>query len=270
MITSLHSPHVAAVKALLGSRGVKERKSSKKFVVEGMQSIREAMTFGDPRILTLYITDSGRQKMAEMNLSLQEVPFDVLEVTDEVMQSMSDTVTPQGALALCELSEHSLESFLKKAGRKLAYFWEIQDPGNAGAVIRTADAFGFDGIIFSPNSVDVYSPKVVRSTAGSLWHIPVFTNVSLDDLSSIKEKENIVLFALDGQAKNDLESVLDEEIAESSIWIFGNEARGLPEVSGARKISITMAGKAESLNLAAAATVVMYALSSRTSRNEPR
>lgn len=270
MITSLHSPHVAAVQALLGPRGVKERKNSKKFVVEGMQSIREAMTFGDPRILTLYLTESGRQKMAEINLSLHKVPFDVLDVSDAVMKNMSDTVTPQGVVALCELSEHNLESFLKKSERKLAYFWEIQDPGNAGVVIRTAAAFGFDGVIFSPNSVDAYSPKVVRSTAGSLWHIPVFTDVSLADLLTIRKNVNFALFALDGQADCDLEHILDDEIAESSIWIFGNEARGLPEVNGARKISITMDGKAESLNLASAATVVMYAVSLRTSRNEPR
>ena len=138
MIESLNSPHIARVKALIGSRGTKERKSSGHFVAEGLQCAREAMvaTTG-PRIETLYVTPSGRIKVEQIS---DLAAFNVIEVSDDVMKAMSETITPQGILAVCSIPANSLESITLNGSRKFVYLLEIQDPGNAGTIIRSADA----------------------------------------------------------------------------------------------------------------------------------
>lgn len=261
MITSLHSPHVEAVKALLGSRGVKARRESHTYVVESLQNIRELIDNAPLQIKTLYATADGLEKLGPV--SSVDVQIDIQEVSPEVMKAMTDTVTPQGLLAIAKIPNYSLDEFLamKKDGMKLAYFWEIQDPGNAGTVIRAADAFGFDGVLFSDKSVDVYSPKVVRSSAGSHWHIPIFEDVTIEALLDSARNNSFELYATDADANLDLLAAAEESSSSSAIWIFGNEARGIPNQLQAKRVAIPINGKAESLNLATAASVVMYAVS---------
>ena len=131
MITSLHSPHIEAVKALLGSRGVKARRESHTYVVESLQNIRELIDNAPLQIKTLYATADGLEKLGPV--SSVDVQIDIQEVSPEVMKAMTDTVTPQGLLAIAKIPNNSLDQFfaVKKNGIKLAYFWEIQDPGNA-------------------------------------------------------------------------------------------------------------------------------------------
>ena len=257
MITSLHSPHVEAVKALLGSRGVKARRESHTYVVESLQNIRELIDNAPLQIKTLYATADGLEKLGPVS------SVDIQEVSPEVMKAMTDTVTPQGLLAIAKIPNNSLDEFfaMKKHGMKLAYFWEIQDPGNAGTVIRAADAFGFDGVLFSDKSVDVYSPKVVRSSAGSHWHIPIFEDVTIEALLDSARNNSFELYATDADANLDLLAAAQESSSSSAIWIFGNEARGIPNQLQAKRVAIPINGKAESLNLATAASVVMYAVS---------
>jgi TrmH family RNA methyltransferase len=259
MITSLHSPHVEAVKALLGSRGNKARRETGSYVVESLQNIRELLANTPSDVKALYLTEDGRHKLREIPLGI----FDIHEVSPEVMKAMTDTVTPQGLLAIAQLPKLDFASVIARSSlnAKFAYFWQIQDPGNAGTIIRAADAFGFDGVFFSDESVDVYSPKVVRSSAGSHWHIPIVEDVSLDALKSVSQSNECQLFATDASASNDLLEISRESAAARAIWIFGNEARGIPEDLTATKVSIPIQGKAESLNLATAASVVMYAVS---------
>jgi len=261
MITSLHSPHIEAVKALLGSRGVKARRESHTYVVESLQNIRELIDNAPLQIKTLYATADGLEKLGPV--SSVDVQIDIQEVSPEVMKAMTDTVTPQGLLAIAKIPNNSLDEFfaVKKNGIKLAYFWEIQDPGNAGTVIRAADAFGFDGVLFSDKSVDVYSPKVVRSSAGSHWHIPIFEDVTIEALLDSARNNSFELYATDADANLDLLAAAQESSSSSAIWIFGNEARGIPNQLQAKRVAIPINGKAESLNLATAASVVMYAVS---------
>jgi TrmH family RNA methyltransferase len=261
MITSLHSPHVEAVKALLGSRGVKARRESHAYVVESLQNIRELIDNAPLQIKTLYATADGLEKLGPV--SSVDVQIDIQEVSPEVMKAMTDTVTPQGLLAIAKIPNNSLDEFfaMKKDGMKLAYFWEIQDPGNAGTVIRAADAFGFDGVLFSDKSVDVYSPKVVRSSAGSHWHIPIFEDVTIEALLDSARNNSFELYATDADANLGLLAAAQESSSSSAIWIFGNEARGIPNQLQAKRVAIPINGKAESLNLATAASVVMYAVS---------
>ena len=255
MIESLNSPHVARVKALIGSRGVKERKSSGQFVAEGMQCAREALVSKNgPQIETLYLTVNGRIKVEGITDLSQ---FNTVDVSDEVMKEMSETITPQGILAICSIPKSELNSVSLNGARKFIYLSEVQDPGNAGTILRSADAFAMDAVITSPGSVDMYSPKVVRSTAGSLWHIPVFESVPLEDLLALGVKA----FSLGASGSKTLEAFdANGDVAA----VFGNEARGLStaqQVDAIEVVSIPMPGNAESLNLSAAASIVMYNLS---------
>jgi len=259
VIESLHSPHIARVKALLGSRGKKERRESGLFIAEGMQFLREAsQPNSKPTIDTLYVTAAGRAKALASKIDIDHL--NVIDVTDAVMREMGETVTPQGILGLCETPETSIADIGISDSARFIYLMEIQDPGNAGTIIRTADATGFSGVITSENSVDIYSPKVVRASAGSLWHLPVYEKVDLQALISRWPNPNIFALATEGQ-----ESLLNVDCAGASLWIFGNEARGLSDLefsSKVRSVRIPMAGNAESLNLAAAAAIVMFRVTS--------
>jgi TrmH family RNA methyltransferase len=260
MIESLHSPHVARVKALIGSRGVKERRQAGFFIAEGLQAAREALSsHGAPFIKHLYVTNSGLLKLSEFDLSA----IDVVEVTDAVMEEMTSTVTPQGILALCVLPRPEISEIAvlnSKRALRIVYLHEIQDPGNAGTILRTADAMGVDAVITSPGSVDMYSPKVVRATAGSLWHVPLFESVPFAELSQVLPSATPLLMSAHAT-----KSITDLSLDGSYISIFGNEARGVDSSSlGSEKIievNIPMAGRAESLNLSAAASIVIFTLS---------
>jgi TrmH family RNA methyltransferase len=255
MIESLNSPHIARVKALIGSRGVKERKNAGQFVAEGLQCAREALVAkSGPRIETLYLTVNGRSKVEEIADLTQ---FNTVDVSDEVMKQMSETITPQGIVAICTIPQMQLESISLDGSRRFIYLSEVQDPGNAGTILRSADAFGMDAVITSPGSVDMYSPKVVRSTAGSLWHIPVFQSIAIEELI----KRGVRGFSLGATGSKSLK---DYTSAGDTVAIFGNESRGLTtsnNLSGIETVNIPMPGNAESLNLSAAASIVMYHLS---------
>jgi len=258
MIESLHSPHIGRVKALLGSRGKKERRDSGVFVAEGLQFLREATAKdASPRIETLYLTQGGRAKVESLGLDISGL--DIFDVSDDVMNAMGETVTPQGILGLCRIPTTTAEQLPAFQEGHVVYLHEIQDPGNAGTILRTADATGFRACVTSPSSVDFYSPKVVRASAGSLWHIPLYERIPLEDLIENWPNENV--FALDAKGPT---SLLDVAIGSPSLWIFGNEAQGLSNLAPhpkIRAVNIPMAGNAESLNLASAAAMVMFRVS---------
>jgi TrmH family RNA methyltransferase len=263
MIESLHSPHVERVKALIGSRGTKQRRETGLFIAEGLQATREALTAeGAPFIKHLYVTSAGALKLIDFDLN----DVDLYEVTDAVMSEMTSTVTPQGILALCTIPRREITELApldSKKAMRVIYLHEIQDPGNAGTILRTADAFGVDAIVTSPGSVDMFSPKVVRATAGSLWHIPLYESISFAQLREVLPSSTAVL--LSSHAK---ESVLNLDVTGSYITVFGNEARGVDATSlgvdplHISEVSIPMMGRAESLNLSAAASIVIFTLSS--------
>jgi TrmH family RNA methyltransferase len=258
MIESLHSPHVARVKALIGSKGAKERREQGLFVAEGVQCAREALTSANgSQLKILYGTESGLSKITELDLNSVEI----VEVTDAVMKAMSDTVTPQGLISLCYKPESDFAALSATGSSIFIYLHEIQDPGNAGTILRTADAMGISAVITSPDSVDMFSPKVVRSTAGSLWHLPVFEGITFDRVA--KQFPDISTFLLSSHAKK---SITDISIQGDCIAIFGNEARGVDAAAlgaSVTEVTIPMAGRAESLNLSAAASIVMFTLSSK-------
>jgi TrmH family RNA methyltransferase len=220
-----------------------------------MQCVREALTSDSgPRIETLYLTSNGRNRVEQI---ADLATLNTVDVSDEVMKEMSETITPQGILAVCTIPQVSLNSIALNGTRRFIYLSEVQDPGNAGTILRSADAFAMDAVITSPGSVDMYSPKVVRSTAGSLWHIPVFESVPLDQVLSL----GVNAFSLGSEGSKNLNQY---ELSGDILAVFGNEARGLAtgqNVDSIAVVNIPMPGNAESLNLSAAASIVMYHLS---------
>ena len=255
------------MKALLGSRGKKIRREESLFIADGAQSIRSALfpkVKSAPLIEKLYLTESGEAKLrfefSDQIIDAQEI----IPVTDSVMAAMADTESPQGILALCRFRPLDLSAVLESGPKRLAFFWQIQDPGNAGTAIRTADACGFDAVLFSEGSVDVYSPKVVRSTAGSLWHIPVVEDLSLASITELAQDDQFSLLAFDGSGER---SLIEVHPDRPTIAIFGNEARGLPTLPAEiEKIRIPMKGHAESFNVASAAAIALFHLGIAGSR----
>jgi TrmH family RNA methyltransferase len=258
MIESLHSPHIGRVKALIGSKGAKERREQGLFVAEGVQCAREALaTHEGPELKLLYATETGLSKISELDLN----SIEIVEVSEAVMKAMSDTVSPQGLISLCYKPEREISELKATGSSRFIYLHEIQDPGNAGTILRTADAMGISAVITSPDSVDMYSPKVVRSTAGSLWNVPVYEGISFDRVAAQFPSAQKLL--LSSHART---SIIDLSIPGDCIAIFGNEARGVDAaVLGVpvTEVTIPMAGRAESLNLSAAASIVMFTLSSK-------
>lgn len=264
-ITSLNSPHIERVKALIGARGKKNRELENAFIAEGIQAVREAL---NPKLVEglavkrVYVTESGMNKLALAVDSAVLDKYEVILVSDQVMNAMADSETPQGIIALCSSKSLKLKDLWQTKPKKIAFFWQIQDPGNAGTVIRSADAAGFDAVIFSTESVDVFNPKTVRATVGSLWHIPVVSDVDINEFIAGAMENGISLFALTSNGKESFNSALVAKNSTSpSAWIFGNEARGLPDLPGEiATVAIPMKGFAESLNVASAAAIVLHSV----------
>jgi len=183
----------------------------------------------------------------------------VTSVSTEVLDAMSDAQTPQGLLAVCRLPAVGLEEVLSARPRVVAVLAHVRDPGNAGTVIRAADAAGADAVVVSEGSVDAYAPKVVRSTAGSLFHLPIVTGVAVPAVVGLLRAAGLRILAADGTGRLTLGEV---DLTSPHAWVFGNEAWGLiPEDLGSADevVRVPIHGRAESLNLAMAATLCLYA-----------
>lgn len=240
--------------------------------MEGPQAVREAVA--GPGVLALYSTDGAARRHAEILDAARARGIEPVPVTDEVMAAMTDTVTPQGLLAVCRLVDVPLADVVARRPRLVAVLAHVRDPGNAGTVIRAADAAGADAVVVTDASVDVHNPKCVRSTAGSLFHLPVVTGVPLAVAVAALRAAGLTVYAADGAGDADLDDLLDRAedarrggapaagLAGPVAWVFGNEAWGLPEQDRALAdtvVRVPVHGRAESLNLAAAATVCLYA-----------
>ena len=149
MIESLHSPHIARVKALISSRGNKERGEHGQFIAEGLQCAREALAaISGPKIKTLFLTESGQSRIDTAGLDTSSI--ETILVSEPVMAAMSSTITPQGILSVCEIGRNEFSDLKLSGSSRFIFLHEIQDPGNAGTILRSADAMGIDAVITSP------------------------------------------------------------------------------------------------------------------------
>jgi TrmH family RNA methyltransferase len=266
------------------------RSRSGLFVAEGPQAVREAVRAHalepEPGVVTVvYAADRAAERHAgELELA-RSAGIDVVPVDDAVLAAMTDTVTPQGLIAVCRLVDRPLEPVLDGlvAGQTrrpllLAVLSHVRDPGNAGTVLRAADAAGADAVVLTEGSVDVHNPKCVRATAGSLFHLPVVQGVPLAQAVRALHDRGIVVLAADGSGAVDLDGLQDAAEHDSdavlrrpTAWVFGNEAWGLHDDEQRLTdavVRVPLHGRAESLNLATAATVCLYA-SARAHRRSP-
>jgi RNA methyltransferase, TrmH family len=266
----LVSGRSAAVKAArqLGKRAFRERARS--FLAEGPQAVTEALR--RPGVVTaLFITGPGRARHRDLADRAAAVGVAVHEVSGEVMAELAQTVTPQGVVAVCRFVDVPLAALLGTTPRLVAVLVSVRDPGNAGTVLRTADAAGADGVVFAATSVDPYNAKCVRSSAGSLFHLPVVAGAELPDVISGLRAAGLQVLAADGSASQVLEGAGGPDLAQPTAWLFGNEAWGLPDSLlrlADAAVAVPIYGQAESLNLAAAAAVCLYA-SARSARGRP-
>ncbi len=254
----ISSPTDPAVKAIARLSQRSRRDEAGVFIVEGPQSVRELLTFAPNSVVDVFYTTAFAEKHGGILQLAERSPAVMDEVSDKVLEVMADTVNPQGVIAVAQVLSHSLSSIDEV--RLVAVCDEIRDPGNAGAVIRAADAAGADAVILTGASVDLHNPKLVRSSTGSIFHLPIIEH---DDLADVIEwlmgrGVQILAAAADGESIPSMSTILTKPTA----WLFGNEAHGLSEDARARAdhiVSVPIYGKAESLNLATAASVCLYA-----------
>ncbi|TDN42655.1 TrmH family RNA methyltransferase [Curtobacterium flaccumfaciens] len=262
----LENPRAGRVKAVAALSKKDVRAETGLFLLEGPQAVREAIEYRPELLRELYVTPTAAARYA-----LDDAPVDTWFVTEQVLDAMADTVTPQGVVAVCQQFPTSVKDVFPETADDqeargglpgiVAILEEVRDPGNAGTIIRAADAAGADAVVLTGRSVDPYNPKVVRSTTGSLFHVPVSVGVTLADAVSRARGLGYTILAADVSG-DDLPDVRAEGLLDGpTAWVFGNEARGLTAEDLAladRAVKVPIYGKAESMNLATAASVCLY------------
>ena len=229
------------------------RRRSEQFLVEGANLVEAASRRGLVR--EIFVTEAAGQRYAEL---LTGHTATVHPVTERAAKALSDTVTPAGLVAVCELPSTSLADVLNGAPRLVAVGAEIGEPGNAGTLIRIADAMGAAAVVFAGHSVDPYNGKCLRASAGSIFSVPVVVAPDANAATTALQAGGLQVLAttVDGEVSLD-----DAELAAPTAWLFGGEAHGLSAELAQQadsRVTIPMAGGAQSLNVAAAAAICLY------------
>ena len=250
MITSTSNPQVKRLLQL--QKKSKARNEEKVFLVEGLRMFSEVPK---ERVEKVYISESlyNRKKLVQ---DLRD--FDVEILSDSVFSRVSDTKTPQGILCIVRQKKYDLEKIFEIKNPHFIILDNLQDPGNLGTIVRTAEGAGVDAVFLSKESVDIYNPKTIRSTMGSIYRMPVIYVEDLLKLLKTLKNQGILSYAahLEGERSYDLENY-----QTGTAILIGNEGSGLrEEVANAAdiRVKIPMQGQVESLNAAVAATVFMF------------
>ncbi|MBQ6575901.1 MAG: RNA methyltransferase [Lachnospiraceae bacterium] len=256
MITSTSNERIKYVTSVV--KNTKARRKEGVFVVEGEKMVQEIPS---GILLECFVSEDFTPSAGfDPAGSLGQEP---VVVSAGVFKKMSDTTTPQGILCLCRQDRLTLSDLLSqrdKGGLKLLILEGIQDPGNLGTMIRTAEGAGFDAVIADENTVDVYNPKTIRSTMGSLFRVPVITVPDLYGAVSDLKRSSVTVYAAALDAMADFR---EEEYGMRLAFLIGNEGNGLSAgmIDAAdRTVKIPMKGKLESLNAAVAAAILMYSV----------
>ena len=269
----LDNPDSARVARVAGLARRHTRDKYERFLVEGPRGVGEAVRHAAAHVHDIYLTPEAADRHADILARARAAGLYTHTVTPRVMAAMS--ADAQGVFAVVATTALAAGPQPQEDGagageglaerlagaRLVAVLAEAQDPGNAGTIIRTADAAGADAVVLVRGSVDATNPKVVRSTAGSLFHLPVLTGAGLGEVLEALDGAGLAVLAADGSGPVGLFDA-DELLARPCAWLFGNEARGLaPEALERAEavVSVPVLGAAESLNVAAAAAVCLYA-----------
>lgn len=258
MLENPRSPRVRAV-AKLTKRSA--RTETGLFLLEGPQSVREALAYVPDAVVELFATPSSWDRHDDLHAAAADAGIEVEFVTEQVIAAMADTVTPQGLIAVSRQTPTSIRDIFAGNPRLIAICEEVRDPGNLGTIIRAADAAGADAVVLTGRTVDPYNPKVVRSTTGSLFHLPISVGGEVSDVIRRAHEAGLEVVAADVKGDDLLAARAAGVLARPTAWLFGNEARGLDDESLAladRALRLPIFGRAESLNLATAASVCLY------------
>lgn len=253
MISSVSNGKVKRVAAL--GKKASYRRETGLFVVEGPKMAAE---LGRDEVESVYMTESFLKSRKEAGERFRSLGC-AETVTDEVMKAMADTKTPQGILAVARQRQYEMKDILKSRGKlHLIILETLQDPGNLGTIMRTAEAAGVSGILMDRGSADVYSPKVIRSTMGAIFRMPFVYVQDLEDALKEIKQAKVRLYAAHLEGARDYDK---EDYTGHTGFLIGNEAKGLsPGITSMAdvRVKIPMAGKTESLNAAVAASVFMF------------
>lgn len=250
MITSTSNEQVKNIIQL--KEKAKVRRQKKLFVVEGIKMFRE---IPKDKLVSVFVSEKFEKENEEL-LS----HTDYILLSDSVFKKISDTVTPQGILAVVKQNEFTVEDIIERRDKErscIVVLDRLQDPGNLGTIVRTGEGAGITGIVMSNDSVDLYNPKVIRSTMGSVFRVPVAVVPDLQDAIKKMKQNGIETYAAHLNGMEYQKGAFGKNIA----LLIGNEAKGLSDevsVMADKLIKIPMEGKVESLNAAVATAILMY------------
>jgi len=260
-MTDLLTPRSGRVKAARKLTRRRDRVEHRLFLAEGAKAVTEALLVEDC-LVEVFATPAATASYDGLREAVTARGRPWQPASPEAVAALSGTVTPQGIVAVCRFLDVPLEEVLGAAGF-LAVCADVRDPGNAGTIIRTADAAGAAGVVLAGNSVDVYNDKAVRATVGSLFHLPLALAGDPAAAVGALRSRGWTVLAADGAGECGLFDAATEELLGGQVaWLFGNEAWGLPDELAAladHRVAIPLLGRAESLNLATAAAVCLYA-----------
>lgn len=235
------------------------RRKAGRFLVEGPQAVREALEHRE-LVVEVYAEPAVATRHRDLHDLAAAAGVPWFEVDRGAIEALSETVTSQGVVAVCTLVTVPLRTDSVKL---VAAGVQVRDPGNVGTLIRTADAAGADAVVLSAESVDPHNPKAVRASVGSIFHVPVSTDVDIVAAVQTWRAQGLQVLAADGYGATDLDTCIDDgTLAKPTVWLFGNEAHGLPDGINAivdHSVKVPIYGRAESLNLATAAAICLYA-----------
>lgn len=251
-LTGLQNPMVKAAAEL---KQKKYRQQQGLFLAEGLRTVEEAVRYGAVQSIFYTAIEDDRTRAVLEEAAAKQIKL--VCVSDKVLKKIADTETPQGIIAVCEMHSKRLDDFLA-SGKMLLVLDRVTDPGNIGTMLRTADAAGVGGLLLLQGCADIYAPKTVRASMGSLFHLPVLSGLSEELLVQAARKAGyeLLVTCLDG-ADNLYKADLQGRIA----FIMGNEANGVSDAllaAADKRVFIPMQGRAESLNVAMAAGIVMF------------
>jgi RNA methyltransferase, TrmH family len=232
-----------------------ERSGRRLFLADGPNAVEAALTVPDC-VVEVFATVEATASYAALRASADAVSASWALVEDRALAALSDSVTPAGVVAVCRFVDVTLTEAL--TGPLVAICADVRDPGNAGTVIRCADAAGASGVVLAGTSVDAYNPKTVRASVGSLFHLPISVEPSTEAAVRAAQAAGMTVLAADGAGEVGL---YDAPLAGRTAWLFGNEAWGLPAELAAladHRVAIPIHGRAESLNLSTAAALCLY------------
>ena len=239
--------------------------SARRFLAEGPQAVREALAYdgpGGPCVVEVFATADAEDRHPQLRSAARAVDAPWRLVEDEALASLTETVSPQGVVAVCRFLDADLPDALALRPDLVAVCANIRDPGNAGTVIRCADAAGAGLVVLAGESVDPYNGKAVRASAGSLFHLPVVHGISVGATVQALRQAGLRVLAADGAGTVSLDDLGDAgELGRRTAWMFGNEAWGLEPATAAladQVVRLPIYGRAESLNLATAAAICLY------------